>query len=206
MCIRDSLLIFGKTTGDHDKREYDEMEAHDVAVQLVKEWATDNERPISEADIRTLNKTLLVKPFWADAKTPDGQDTRRQIIPGEYKSMPNHVQLPSGEIFRYAEPGEVIQKMQELIDWYRNETSEMHPIVVASRLHYRFVCIHPFDDGNGRVSRLLMNYHLMKNGYPPVVVKTDDKKKYLTALNKACLLYTSPSPRDATLSRMPSSA
>lgn len=77
--------------------------------------------------------------------------------------------------------------MGELLQWYLQETKkqELHPIILAALLHYKFVCIHPFDDGNGRVSRLLMNYVLLKNNLPPVVIKSADKKNYLNALNKA---------------------
>ena len=179
------LLIFDKTTGDHTMREYEEMKAHDVAVEMVREFANNSERPLTETDVKDLNKILLVRPFWTNAITPDGQATRRIITPGDYKKHPNSVRLANGEMFHYAEPEEVHIKMQELLDWYRDETADLHPVVVAAMLHYRFVLIHPFDDGNGRVSRLLMNYHLMKNGLPPVVIKTDDKKNYLAALNKA---------------------
>lgn len=166
-------------------KDVQEMQAHDVAIEMVKQWAKDKDRLITEAEIRALNETILVKPFWTDAVTPDGKPTRRQIIPGEYKEHSNHVQLKSGAIFKYAEPNEVPQKMQELMKWYVEENENSHPIVIAAFLHYKFVCIHSFDDGNGRISRLLMNYHLLRNGYPPVIIKSKDKKNYLYALNQA---------------------
>jgi Fic family protein len=177
------LLIFDKTTGDHDKREYDEMEAHDVALRMIKEEAADKERPLTEGFIRQLNKLLLVKPFWKDAETHDKQKTRKKIIPGQYKTSPNSVRLQNGEMFHYASPQETPAKMEELVAWYNK--SKEHPLLMAAMLHYNFVRIHPFDDGNGRVSRLLMNYVLLKNNLPLVVVKSSDKKSYLNALNRA---------------------
>jgi hypothetical protein len=113
-----------------------------------------------------------------------GEPTRKKIIPGEYKTMPNNVRLSNGEIFEYAAPEDVLPKMQELLDWY-NGVGEQDPIEVAALLHYRFVCIHPFDDGNGRVSRLLLNYHLLRAELPPVIIKSKDKTAYLNALNEA---------------------
>jgi Fic family protein len=180
------LLYFDDTKGHHTMREYEEMKAHDVAYQLIRQWANDP-RPISEVEIKNLNETLLVRPFWKDAITPDGQPTRRQILVGEYKQQPNSVRLPNGDIFEYVSPLETPAKMQELVEWYRQRenSNEFHPLLVAALFHYRFVCIHPFDDGNGRVSRLLMNYVLLKQGYPPVVIKSADKNNYLRALNAA---------------------
>ncbi|MEZ4941198.1 MAG: Fic family protein [Saprospiraceae bacterium] len=179
-------LIFDQTpTNPHTGRELEEMKAHDVAVELIRQWASDPNRQLTEADIRELNKTILVRPFWKDAETSDGQKTRRQIQIGEYKQHPNHVRLPNNEIFRYAEPADVPQKMGELLEWYRTEGSNLHPIITAALLHYRFVRIHPFDDGNGRISRLLLNYHLLRNNLPPLVIKSADKQNYLFALQKA---------------------
>ncbi|HTB31689.1 MAG TPA: Fic family protein [Bacteroidia bacterium] len=178
------LLIFDKTTGDHELREYEEMKAHDVAIHMVKDWAKDKTRDLTESDIRELNKAILVKPYWKEAITQDGQQTRRQIKVGEYKEHPNSVRLKTGEIFQYTSPLETPLKMAELMQWYKNN-KETHPLVLASQLHYDFIRIHPFDDGNGRVARLLVNYVLMKNEYPPIIVKAADKDKYLTALNKA---------------------
>lgn len=180
------LLLFGDAPGNHTKRELDEMEAHDVAWRLVEEWAYDKEHQLSERDIKNLNEIILVKPFWKDAQTPDGHTTRRLIKVGSYKEHPNSVRLQNGELFHYAAPGDVPIEMGDLITWYRSEEAqELHPIARAAMLHYRFVCIHPFDDGNGRVSRLLMNYALLKGGYPPVVIKTEAKADYLRALHRA---------------------
>ena len=71
------------------------------------------------------------------------------------------------------------------MDWYRNEGNDFHPVDLASMLHYKFVRIHPFDDGNGRVARLLLNYVLLKNNFPPIIIKSSDKKNYLSTLHKA---------------------
>lgn len=179
------LLIFDKTTGNHELREYEEMKAHDVAFEMIKEWAKDTERPLNEADLKNLHQVLLVRPFWKEAITPDGQPTRRLIEVGNYKKYPNSVRLQNGEIFHYVSPENTPMQMGELMDWYRAEEAIIHPVTLAAMLHYKFVCIHPFDDGNGRISRLLMNYVLLKNNLPPVIIKSADKKNYLFALNRA---------------------
>ena len=179
------LLFFGDTTGNHNIREYEETQAHDVAYRLIETWAKDTEHTLTEKDIKELNAIILVRPFWKDAQTPDGQHTRREIQIGQYKAYPNSVRLQNGEMFHYASPTDTPIKMSELLDWYRNAQTEMHPIELAAMLHYKFVCIHPFDDGNGRISRLLMNYVLLKNNYPPVIIKSADKANYLRALHFA---------------------
>ncbi len=180
------LLIFDKTTGDHELREYEEMKAHDVAIHMVKEWAKNKSRDLTEADIRELNKIILVQPYWKDAITAEGQPTRRLIKVGEYKEHPNSVRLKNGEIFQYASPFETPLKMAELLKGYRKEGDNPdNVLLLVSKFHYEFVEIHPFDDGNGRVARLIANYILMKFGTPPIIVKANEKEKYLTALNKA---------------------
>ena len=179
------LLLFDETHGSHPMRDYEEMKAHDVAFQKIKEWAADTDMPLTEKDIRELNQIILVQPFWKNAITPDGQPTRRQIMVGSYKTEPNSVRLPNGELFEYPPPQEVPIRMQELMEWYRDEQTALHPVTLAAMFHYKFVCIHPFDDGNGRVSRLLMNYILLAHKLPPVVIKSSDKQNYLHALHLA---------------------
>ena len=179
------LLLFDETHGSRPMRDYEEMKDHDVAFQKIKEWATDTETPLTEQDIKNLNQIILVQPFWKDAITPNGQPTRRQITVGNYKTQPNSVRLPNGELFEYTAPQEVPIRMQELMEWYRNKQTALHPVTLAAMFHYKFVCIHPFDDGNGRVSRLLMNYVLLAHKLPPVVIKSSDKQNYLHALHLA---------------------
>ena len=179
------LLLFDETHGSRPMREYEEMKAHEVAFQKIKEWAADTETPLTEQDIKNLNQIILVQPFWKDAITPEGQPTRRQITVGNYKTQPNSVRLPNGELFEYTAPQEVPIQMQALMEWYRDEQTALHPVTLAAMFHYKFVCIHPFDDGNGRVSRLLMNYVLLAHKLPPVVIKSSDKQNYLHALHLA---------------------
>lgn len=179
------LLIFEDTKGNHTMREYDEMRAHDVAYRLIKEWAIDKERPLTEQNIKSLNEIILVRSYWKDAITPDGQNTRRKIKIGDYKDHPNSVRLQNGEIFDYATPTDTPILMGELIEWFRSQEKSMHPVELAAMLHYKFVLIHPFDDGNGRVARLLMNYVLLRASYPAVIIKSEDKSNYLRVLRNA---------------------
>lgn len=181
------LLIFDKISGDYSGREIEEMKAHDVAIKMVVDLSQDSERDLTESFIRQLNGILLVRPFWKEAITPDGQPTRKEIIPGSYKQTSNSVRLENGEIFHYASPEDTPILMKDLMDFYRAQSadSKVHPLWLAAMMHYKFVRIHPFDDGNGRVARLLTNYVLLKNGFPPIIIKDSEKKEYLMALNKA---------------------
>jgi Fic family protein len=178
------LLYFDHTKGNHSLREYEEMKGHDLALQMVSDYSKDNERPLNESFIRQLNQTLLKESFWKVAIAPDGSDTRKQIMPGEYKTSPNSVRTATGEIFQYASPQETPALMNDLVVWYQNNAN-IHPTILAADMHYKFVRIHPFDDGNGRTARLIMNYILLKHDLPPAIIKSKDKQNYIRALNLA---------------------
>ncbi|MBI1781045.1 MAG: Fic family protein [Sphingobacteriales bacterium] len=181
------LLLFDKVSGDYTLRELEEMKAHDTALKLVKEEAVNPEHQLSEKFIKKINELILVRPYYKEAITPDGQPTRRLIEPGNYKKYSNSVRLENGEIFNYATPEETPALMGDLLNWYREESlkKELHPVQLAAIFHYRFVRIHPFDDSNGRTARLMMNYILIKNSYAPIVIESIGKKDYLFALNQA---------------------
>ena len=181
------LLFFGRIEGGHLERDYKEMKAHDVAIQKVRDLAQSEDYPLTENDIRDLNKIILKEPFWKKTQTPDGAETKKQIIPGEYKKQPNHVKTSTGEIFHFAEPEEVSSKMKELFEWHNKELNKPTSSISTflAELHHRFILIHPFDDGNGRVIRLWINYILLRLGYPPLVIKSEDRENYIIALNKA---------------------
>lgn len=180
------LIIQGKTTGQHELREYEEMKAHDVAIQYIREMAQE-ERPITEGDIRGLNQIILKEPFWKEAITADGQPSRKQIIPGAYKTTPNNVKTATGEMFMFKSPEETPLAMAELTGWFREKLEDQSldlPLFLAT-FHHRFSVIHPFDDGNGRTMRLLVNYALLKKGYLPIIIKSESKKEYLGVLGAA---------------------
>lgn len=75
-------------------------------------------------------------------------------------------------------------KMSQLLDWYNSEAHKIHPIERADKVHADFVGIHPFIDGNGRTSRLLMNLELLKAGYPPCVITVENRLAYYEALDQ----------------------
>jgi len=75
--------------------------------------------------------------------------------------------------------------MDLLLKWYQENKEKLHPLVLAQIFHHKFEKIHPFMDGNGRTGRMLLNYILIKNNYPPLVIRNKNREKYLKAMRKA---------------------
>ena len=180
------LLIYGRTAGGHPMRDYEEMKAHDVAIDYTRSLAGE-EQVIGESDIRQLNKIILKEPFWSYAETPDGQPTQKRIVPGQYKTQPNHVRTATGELHRFAEPEETPPLMEAWTrDFRRDLDRSAYPLpLFLAESHWSFIRIHPFDDGNGRTARLLTNYALLRNNLPPIVIKSEDRDRYISGLQNA---------------------
>jgi Fic family protein len=178
------LLLFDKVKGEALMRDCEEMKAHNVGLEMMKIESLDKERPLSEGFIRALNRMILAGDFY---KISSNGEYRYKIHTGIYKTRPNSVITPLGEIFDYALPEETSSLMTDLVSWYREEEQKaiLSPIELAALFHYRYIRIHPFEDGNGRIARLLINYILLRHGYPMIVIPTADRKRYLDIL-RAC--------------------
>lgn len=191
------LFMFGETAGSAPLKDYEEMKAHNVGLEMMRQEAADRQRALTESFIRELNRVILVQDFWKNAITPSGEKTRIQIKVGCYKNNPNSVETSSGEVFHYAGVEETPAFMGSLIEWYnvQERKAEMSPIELAALLHYRYIRIHPFGDGNGRIARLLVNYVFTRHNYPMIVIRNDDKQKYLRILHQ-CDVAVGLTPSD----------
>ena len=181
--IRQGLTAKGKPLKDHL-----DVQGHEAAVDMMLELI-QGKRPLTQNDIRQLHQLLLKDNYQSASLGPDGQYVFRTINVGTYKKQPNHVRTADGSVHYYADPIEVPARVADLLTWYDSvkNSDQLHPLVVAAIFHHEFVAIHPFDDGNGRMGRILMNYTLMRRGYPPIVVPLKKRKEYYNVLNRADL-------------------
>ena len=190
------LLLFGKVIGEADFRDCEEMKASNVGLQMML-MESREKQPLTQNFIRTLHRTLLREDYTVYHNLPGGVITSYVIHAGQYKTRPNSVITRYGDRFDYASPEETPALMTDLVDWYNKEEQEgnLSPIDLAILFHYRYIRIHPFEDGNGRIARLLMNYILSRHGYPMIVVRSRMKYAYLEALHRADL-NVGPAPID----------
>lgn len=184
------LLLFGKVSGESDFRDYEEMKASNVGLKMMTVEATDTQQPLTQNFIRTLHKTLLREDYTVCRNLPGGVTTSYVVHAGQYKTRPNSVITRYGTRFDYASPEETPSLMTDLVDWYNQAEAEgkLSPVELAILFHFRYIRIHPFEDGNGRIARLMLNYILSRHGYPMVVVRSRSKKDYLEALHQSDMI------------------
>lgn len=178
-------LLAGLNIQSFRSRDEEEVAGYAELMQLVFEsWA---ELTLTENHVQQLHGALL---------SHSGKDERHR---GQYKKLPNHVEAfdESGEslgvIFATATPFETPRLMAELLSWTRGalEAREHHPLLVIGVFVVRFLAIHPFQDGNGRLSRALTTLLLLRSGYTYVPyaslerVIEDHKDDYYRALRRA---------------------
>lgn len=160
------VVLEGITIGGKSIKEHLEAINHENAIEYLEGLVKDKSE-ISEWNIKGLHQLIL--------KGIDDDNA------GRYR---NHNVIISGAKHRPPEYIKVPELMEKLMINY-DDWDKYHPIVRASLLHGELVKIHPFIDGNGRTSRLIMNMDLMRSGYVPVIIKKDDRLKYYEALDKA---------------------
>ena len=167
LTLRETQVVLeGITVGGKSIKEHLEAINHEKAILFLDDLVKDNE-PISEWNIKNIHQLIL-----KDIDNENAGRYRKEnvTIKGATHIPPDYLKIS--------------ELMEKLILTY-NTWSKYHPIIQAALLHGELVKIHPFVDGNGRTSRLLMNLDLMNNGYNPVIIKKESRLKYYEALDKA---------------------
>ena len=190
------LLLFGKVVDAANMKDLEDMKASNVGLNMMQEQAA-SEYPLTETFIRQLHQTILREDYTIYRQLPGGQQTSYVVHAGIYKTRPNSVITRSGERFEYASPEETPALMTDLVSWYQEEEQkgELTLAELCALFHYRYIRIHPFEDGNGRIARLLVNFILTRHHYPMIVVKSSDKENYLNALS-TCDGFVGTSPSE----------
>lgn len=183
------LLLLGKVNGEGNLKDYNDMKASQVGLEMMREAVNLRDTPLTQNFIRGLHKVLLREDYIVRHTLPGGVQTSYVIHAGQYKTRPNSVITRYGDRFEYASPEETPALMTDLVDWYNmaEQSDEYNPVELAALFHYRYIRIHPFEDGNGRMARLLVNYILARHGWPMIVVRSRNKSKYIEALHQSDL-------------------
>jgi Fic family protein len=160
LVIEQGITVGGKPLKDH-------LEAldHYDAIRYVRELARQ-ETPVTESDVRSLHK-LVMQP-----SAPN--------IAGQYADLPRYVRTETGR-YNFPSPAEVPALMGDFAAWI---ATAPHTPGIAFTAHHRLADIHPFNDGNGRTARLLMNLVLIRCGYPPVAARPEDRIEYIRSLQQ----------------------
>lgn len=177
------LLLLGEVVGSAKMKDLEEMKAHNICLNMVVSKA-DGVEPLTETFIRQVHQVMLCKDYKVYHRLPGGETTSYTVHVGRYKTRPNSVITPTGEQFEYASPEETPVLMADLVKWYNDAVAEgtLTPIQLAALFHYRYIRIHPFEDGNGRIARLMVNFILRRHKWPMMVIRSKNKKAYLNAL------------------------
>ncbi len=164
LVINEGLTISGKSM-----REHLEAINHQEAIAYIK-YLMEKNATLNEREVLTIHNLIL-----------------RGILPddaGRYRKVQVMIK---GSAFMPPQPFLVAKEMEDFFIWYKANKNSLHPIVLAAELHERLVTIHPFIDGNGRTSRLIMNLILLQNGYVIANIKGDatSRMNYYTSLESA---------------------
>ena len=147
-------------------------------------------RPLTHSTVKRWHSLITRHQKTVTGIARIGGQLQRVQVPferkGEYKIRENNPRRQDGVVFEYCPPAHVQSEMDRLFSLYSDIRKQDLPAYVeAAWLHHRFVRTHPFQDGNGRVARLLMAYVYMRRGEPPPVIKASDKMMYIRALENA---------------------
>jgi excisionase family DNA binding protein len=164
LVIREGVTINGKSLNDHL-----EAKNHPKAIEYIESLAKQKDivRILQEKDVLKIHELI----FSGILENAGNYRNCQVYIEGSDQSPPSACEIPD--------------LMKQLLQWLNNNPEELRPIELAAVFHHKLASIHPFDDGNGRVSRLLTNLLLINNGYTLTTIKRIDRKKYYDTLQKA---------------------
>lgn len=162
LIVEKGLTVQGKSLTEH-------LEAtnHAEALDYIKTLVGKKRQDITENDILEIHRLILNKIEAGSA--------------GRYRTQ--HARLTESDVV-LPNPIKVPDLMGEFIKWLVADNPN-HIVKIAADAHYKLVSIHPFSDGNGRTSRLLMNLLLMQTGFPPAIIRKEDRLAYINSLEKA---------------------
>ena len=182
------LELIDRTATDCDPQDLVKMlRDHQESAEFVTESIRQN-TSLSSLYIRELHQLLTRNQNFYTAINQFGQSVKAPLEHGDFKKQTNNPTRPDGSIHEYCPPIQVESEIDSLVALY-NEYEVMggtyHALSIAAWLHHRFTQIHPFQDGNGRVARALLSWHLAKHEYLPIVISRGDRKQYIEALELA---------------------
>ena len=167
LTLRETQVVLeGITVGGKSLKEHLEAINHEQAILFLDDLIKDKE-PVTEWNIKNIHQLVLKEIDDDNAGKYRDENVK---IKGATHTPPDYLIVP--------------ELMEKLIINYE-DWKKYHPIIRAALLHGELVKIHPFVDGNGRTSRLVMNLSLMNSGYLPVIVKKEKRLEYYNALDKA---------------------
>ena len=167
LTLRETQVVLeGITVGGKTIKEHLEAINHKKAILYLDDLVKDK-RPITEWNIKSIHQLILKE---IDNENAGRYRKENVMIKGALHIPPDSMKIP--------------ELMEKLILNYET-WNKYHPIIKSALLHGELVKVHPFIDGNGRTSRLLMNLDLMNSGYNPVIIKKGDRLEYYQALDKA---------------------
>lgn len=162
-----TLLTIGSEGIKREKKDILETENSKKALEGI--FDTSN-----EISVEFVKKLHLI--------TQQGID----LNAGNFKKEENCIVDSAGNLIDNTTPAQfVAERINELIKWYNENKEKLHPIILSSVFHNQFLYIHPFEDGNGRLGRLLLNFILIKHAFFPVIIFNDEKHKYYSVLRQS---------------------
>jgi Fic family protein len=169
LTLRETQLILetGLTIGGKNLREHFEVINHRDAIDYVEALATGDE-PINAFHVRQIHRLVLTRIDDANA--------------GQYRNLPVRI---GGAQHQPPESWEIAHLMTGWAEWLNAEAPALHPVERAALAHHRLAAIHPFIDGNGRTARLVMNLLLLRDGFPPTIIRRENRAQYYRVLAQA---------------------